>query len=225
MRTPRYQNDLVTLFEGDARVLASEIDVDTKTVLITDPVWPNPGRAQLQGTGDPAELFADVMGTLARRGLTRAIVILGLDSDPRFLAGVPPSLPFVRVTWLRFARPSYKGPVLNGAEVAYVFGRWGMAYQGQKVWPGEIVATTPREVWKSSHPCPRKLEHMIGLVRGYTRTDDHIVDLFAGSGTTVDAAARSWRKMTACEIEPAFCVEIAERARMAASQTVLHLEL
>ena len=225
VHAPRYRDELVTLFEGDARALAAELDLDEHTVLITDPVWPNPGRAPLRGADAPAELFADVMGTLAARGLGRAIVILGLDSDPRFLAAVPPSLPFVRATWLRFARPSYKGPVLNGAELAYVFGTWGMAYKGQKVWPGEIMATAPKEAWKTAHPCPRKLEHLVGLVRGYTRAGDHIVDLFAGSGTTVDAAARNRRRVTACEIEPAFCLEIAERARIATMQTDLGLDV
>ena len=63
-----------------------------------------------------------------------------MDSDPRFLAGVPASLPFRRATWLRYAAPSYKGPVLVGAEVAYVFGDFRMAFKGQVVWPGEILA-------------------------------------------------------------------------------------
>lgn len=62
------------------------------------------------------------------------------------------------------------------------------------------------------------LEHMTGLVRGYTRADDHVLDVFAGSGTTVEAAARNGRRVTACEVEPAFCAEIEARAREATAQ-------
>ena len=224
MDKPYYSDHVVTLYRGDARLFAADIELDDHCVLITDPVWPNPGKAPIAGAEAPAALFGDVIGALVRKGLTRAIVILGVDSDPRFFSAMPTALPFVRAVWLRFARPSYKGPILNGAEVAYVFGRWGMAYKGQGVWPGEIMATTPREVWRSAHPCPRRLEHLVGLVRGYTRTDDHVIDPFAGSGTTVDAAARNRRRVTACEIETRWCSEIAERARLATAQGTLPIE-
>jgi hypothetical protein len=223
-RDPYYVDQLVTLYKGDAREIAADLEVTPQSVLVTDPVWPNPGRASLAGVDDPEGLFADVCGTLARKGLARAIVILGVDSDPRFLAAMPATLPFVRAVWLRFARPSYKGPVLNGAEVAYVFGRWRMAYKGQVVWPGEIKATTPRDAWRSEHPCPRRLDHLVGLIRGYTRADDHVIDLFAGSGTTVDAAARNRRRVTAGEVDGRWCAEIAERARFASAQGELAFE-
>src|SRR5574342_354263 len=96
MRTPYYSDGLVTIYQGAARQIAAEIDLTAASVLLTDPVWPNPGRAPIAGTEAPAELFADVMRTLVDRGLGRAIVILGVDSDPRFLSAVPPALPFVR---------------------------------------------------------------------------------------------------------------------------------
>jgi site-specific DNA-methyltransferase (adenine-specific) len=204
----------VRLFCGDAREVAPRLDVDERTVVITDPVWPNSGRTTLAGREDPAGLFLEVIGPLVERGVRRLIIVLGCDSDPRFLARVPAALPFVRTTWLRLAVPSYKGRVLNGADVAHVFGEgWGAAFPGQRVWPGEIVASTPRarDPWRTSHPCPRRLEHVRGLLVGYCRGGDRVLDPFAGSCTTLAAAVQLGREADGIEIDAGHCAEAAAR--------------
>ncbi len=215
MPAPFFQDARTTLYHGDARRLARDLEVGDwrRVACITDPVWPNPGKAPLAGADDPLGLFADVIGALVARGLERLIVILGLDSDPRFLAGVPSALRFLRVTWLRLARPSYKGPILVAADVAYVFGRWPLP-SGQRVFPGEIVATSSRgnDGRGTAHPCPRRPEHLHGLIRGYAREEDTILDPFAGSGTTLEQARRLGRRACGFELEERWCLEQRERA-------------
>lgn len=139
-----------------------------------------------------------------------------MDSDPRFLAAVPAALPFRRATWLRYTAVSYKGPVLLGADVAYVFGDFRMAHKGQGVWPGEILDNDPRDAWngpkaarRTVHPCPRRLAHVRGLLVGYCRESDRVLDPFAGSGTTLAAAMQLGREADGIEIDPGFCAEAA----------------
>ncbi len=86
----------VALFCGDARALVEGMLITEETVLITDPVWPNSQRTSLQGREDPSGLLRDVMERLVGAGLRRAIIILGVDSDPRFLSAVPAALTFRR---------------------------------------------------------------------------------------------------------------------------------
>lgn len=221
--TPFYQDPLVTLFRGDARVVLPRLDV-TGAVVITDPVWPNAvtaGDRCLVGSEDPAGLFADVVRHLAAVRLL--VVTLGCNCDPRFLAAVPAALPFARVTHLRHAVPTYAGPIIKGADVAYVFGSYRRAAVGQKVWPGEIVSTRSRarEPWTSEHPCPRPTMHVDGIVGWYAHPDELLVDPFAGSGTLVESAVRRRRRVVAIEIEERWCSEIVRRIRWAEAQQTI----
>lgn len=128
------------VIEGDARVvlpdLAADIDA-ARTVVITDPIWPNAPSGMFEEP-DAWRLFADVaalVATMARR----LIVHLGYSSDPRFLFGVPPSLPFVRTCWLRYARPGQHGTLLASGDVAYVFGTLEHPHE-RTLLPGEVTS-------------------------------------------------------------------------------------
>lgn len=210
------------LIHGDAvKELPHLVGRRDQTVVITDPVWPN-ALETLAGADDPYGLFAAVAPLLAEIAY-RVIVILGCDRDPRFLAAVPPTCPFRRLTWLRFAVPAYHGPILSGANVAYVFGDSKMAFKGQRVWPGEILAKRARDQWQSSHPCPLRYEHCEGLVRNYTREGDTIIDPFAGSGTVLDAAVQNRRSAVGIDIVKAFLEEA--RLRLDSAQRQMQLAI
>lgn len=204
----RYEEDGVVIHCGDARDVLPSLDLDpARTVVITDPVWPNapPG---LFDVADPADLFASVAAHFPRLA-RRVVVQLGCASDPRFLLGVPASFPFVRACWLRYARPSYAGTVLNSGDVAYVFGSHE-GPQGRTILPGECTATTThRET--DAHPCPRKLAHLRFLVGNLSREGDTILDPFCGSGTTLLAAKGAGRRAVGVDVSPAFCVEARRR--------------
>ena len=172
--------------------------------VITDPVWPN-RPPTLWPEIDAVELWASVCPHLARVARRRITVILGVDTDPRFLASVPASFPFVRVCWLRYALSSYNGTILNGGVVAYVFGD-SKGPHGATLLPGEKTASTngvPPGVTKG-HPCPRKDEHLDWLVRFFTNPGETIVDPFAGSATTGTAAVRQGRSFIGWEIDPKY---------------------
>jgi hypothetical protein len=136
----------------------------------------------------------------------RVIVILGTDTDPRFLGCVPPSFPFVRLCWLRYALPSYNGTVLNGGVAAYVFGD-ARGPHGATLMPGEVTASSngvPPGVRRGVHPCPRKDEHLAWLVRFFSHPGDVVCDPFAGSGTTGVAAVRQGRSFIGWEVDRSY---------------------
>lgn len=202
---PYYQDNLVTLYHGDARAIIPALDT-TWGACITDPVWPN-ALPCLAGAADPAGLFGATLEPLVGR-IERLVVQLGCDSDPRFLAAVPAALPFRRTCWLRYARPSYTGRLLKGSEVAYCFGEWPAPRKGAIVLPGENT-NTEGTARKGIHPCPRRLSHVTWLASYWG--GQSVIDPFGGSGTTALACAYLEIPCTLIEIEEKYCEEAARR--------------
>ncbi len=116
---PYYQSDTVTLYWGDSRELLPHID--HADAMVTDPPWPG-ATPTAEWTDDPVALFHDVAQHFPRLVGPdgRLIVQIGCTTDPRLLRVVPASLPFVRVCWLRYAVPRYRGTTLDGADIAWV---------------------------------------------------------------------------------------------------------
>lgn len=215
--TPYYTDSHVTIYHGDCRDILPRLQ--QPEAAITDPIWPN---SVFPGVSDPAELFAEAAALLTVR---RLVVHLGCASDPRFLAGVPERYPFLRVSWLRYARPSYRGRILVGSDVAYAFGEPPPSRPGRHVLSGETVARNNRtklqhvgrgtastdEVDYSElpHPCPRRYEHVAWLVGMYG--DGGIIDPFCGTGTTLEAAKNANIRAIGIESEEAYCEQAAAR--------------
>jgi len=207
---PYYQSEGVTIYHGDAREILPTLYADT---IITDPVWPN-ASADLIGSDRPYELFAEVAAWFPVVA-ARAVIQLGVDSDPRFLFGVPAAMPFFRVCWLEYACPTHKGRVLYSGDVAYVFGRPPKSAHGRRVISGRYVSTKPDTIrvritkqkdWGRAaehglHPTPRRVQHVRWLVSKFA--DGVVLDPFCGSGTTLLAAK--------CAHVPAIGIEIVEQ--------------
>lgn len=211
---PYYSDDYCTIYHGDCREILPSIEAQA---LITDPVWPN-ASMPLFGADDPAGMLRDAIEA-APSSVMRLAVHLGCDSDPRFLTAVSPRWPFFRACWLDMAQPHYKGRLLGGAEVAYLFGEPPPSRPGARVIPGmrrdrEAAGRHP------GHPCPRRLTHAAFLVRWWSAPDDVVVDPFMGSGTTLRAAKDLGRKAIGIEIEERYCDVAVNRL----SQGVLPLQ-
>src|SRR6266404_3079228 len=170
--------------------------------VITDPVWPN-RPDHFWPDIDADALFAEFCDHVSCLQPRRLVVIVGCDTDPRFLSPVPRSLPFVRTCWLRYALPSYNGTVLNSGCVAYVFGD-PKGPHGMTLLPGESTASRASFKAPDSHPCPRKDEHMDWLVRYFTEPGELVIDPFAGSATTGVAALKQGRRFVGWERDPKY---------------------
>ncbi|MGH6628539.1 MAG: DNA methyltransferase, partial [Burkholderiales bacterium] len=112
-----------------------------------------------------------------------------------------------------------------GSDVAYGYGTPPPSRKGRHVLSGEIVARnnsnklqhTGRGEGKSedcdyealSHPSPRRLEHVIWLVKVFAGSG--VLDPFCGTGTTLEAAKRCGLSAIGIEIEERYCEMAAKR--------------
>jgi len=181
--------------------------------VITDPMWPGQKPEMWDGV-DVYETFrkaAEIMNRITKR----IVVVLGSFCNPDILS--PIKLPFMRVCYLRYARPNYVGRFLAGADIAYVYGSLPIRKPGRLLVagypkPAECVRTDNKGKL-TEHPAERPLQHMDWLVR--TFADDIILDPFCGSGTTCIAAIKNKLPYIGIDINPDYCKISEERIKAA----------
>lgn len=198
---PYYNHAEVVIYHGDAREIETEADA-----IVTDPVWPNTCIPEFQGMNPGALLEA----ALRRFPVHRLAIQLSRDTDPRFLAAVPESYPFFACCWLDVSRPHYKGRLLAGTDIAYLFGAPPPSRPGYHVVPG-MFRDWSQDGKQVDHPCPRKVAHVRWLIDKWTAPSDVILDPFMGSGTTLRAAKDLGRRVIGIEIEERYCEIAAKR--------------
>lgn len=175
------------VIRGDTLKILPTLPSGFADVIITDPVWPN-SLASLRGSDRPYELFAEAAAHFPR--LARTVVIhLGCTSDPRFLMGMPKEMKYLRTCWLRYSFPSYRGRILIGSDVAYIFGEAPKSRKGNHVLSGDNNFMSQQEVdganlsvKRKAHPAQRHLSHVKWLVNKFSTEGDLIFDPFAGGG-------------------------------------------
>jgi hypothetical protein len=182
---PYYSEKGIELYVGDSRKVLPRLN-QKFTSVITDPVWPNvPGHMQKEwGVKCPFKLLQQTSIHFPLLAPT-TVIILGCNSDPRFLNALPDSLPFIRQSFIEYRVPCPKGRILNGHDVVYSFGAIPSDMPGFLL-PGRYVekANDKRE---RRHPCPRNLHLMKWVVKWYAGLGPFI-DPFSGSGTSLLAA-------------------------------------
>lgn len=192
------QIGLAEIYQGDSRKILPPVLNDPYCV-ITDPVWPNAPKGMFDLDEDAFDVLKKVL--LKHTEARRVVLVLRMDSDPRFLAAVPDRWPFFRACCLPYASPGYIGRKLGGLELAYVFGDPIPSREGQRVIPGEAPKAQPGGTNKA-HPCARNIDHMRWLVRWFSEPDEVVFDPFMGSGTIGAAAVERGRRFVGIEIDP-----------------------
>ena len=198
-----------TLYQADCRdVLPAAADC-----VVTAPVWPNCPPGLLAGSERPHELLSEALALIQA---ATVVIVMGFDSDPRFLSSVPSRWPFIRSQQLPYAVPSYAGRLLRGDEVAYAF---GAIPKGKGVIPGRARAvSTPKASRATGHPCPRADDHMKQLCGWWCPPGGTVLDPFMGTGATGVAAVSAGRKFVGIEIDPVYFDIACERIERAQDQ-------
>lgn len=211
MREPYYQDDSVTLYHGDCREVDAWLTAD---VLVTDPPYGIRLRQRRgsYGSGREARVFDAVANDLSTD--VRDTVLRMWGDRPRIVFGhwrTRPAEVDHRLIWHKAGQAP--GP-LNAAfmsqdEEIYVSGT-GFRRTSP---PLRSVITTNEsrscEVAKIGHPTPKPIglmELLIGRCPAGT-----VADPFAGSGSTLVAAAHLGRKSIGVELEERYCDLIARR--------------
>ena len=199
---PYYDHAGITIYHGDCRDVLPGLE--PVSCVITDPVWPNCPNGLLPGSDDPWGLFQSVAQALTDIA-PLLVIILGTTSDPRFLSLLPRDFPFQCIRYLRYALPSFRGRLVYGGDMAYVFGQLPPPPDGRRLFPGEFTHVHRRNPWRNgtAHPAARQLSHMTSLVEWFA--GDTVLDPFMGSGTTLVASKRLGRRAIGIEIDERYC--------------------
>jgi site-specific DNA-methyltransferase (adenine-specific) len=217
---PYYQDEWVTLYCGDCREILPKLEV-TLSAIITDPPWP--GTEQRSNPDRPIydifPLFAEISSNFIKFS-DRLVIILGCDTDPRFLMTVPDYYPFLLACWLRRIPPTYKGNILYGADIAYAFGQPRAHEHTKQIIKSETYSVSSGKRDKiNTHPCFRPLKTMKWLVTNFTQEGETCLDPFAGSGNILRAARDTGRKAIGIELEEKYCEIVVNNLR----QSILNL--
>lgn len=198
-----------TLYLGDCREVLPSIGAVSSVV--TDPVWPNCPPGLLTGSDDPLGLFTAAMSLVDAATI---VVIIGFDSDPRFLTAVPSRFPFIRSQTMGYAFPAYRGRLLAGDEVAYSF---GSIPKGRGLIPGRCrTIGTSKRSRATGHPSPRSDDHMTQLCAWWSA--GAVLDPFMGTGATGVGAIAAGRDFIGIEINPEYFDIACERIDRAHAQ-------
>ena len=208
-RKPYYEDEHVTLYHGDCLELTEWTSAD---VLVSDPPYgtqfsaenPNGGYGRRQNAGVGPEGF-----TIANDGSTEtrdaALALWG--SKPALVFGSP-RLPDPPGNWADRLVWDKKRPGMNG-------GPWRYRHESIYVTAG-FVRTSNASV-SILTAFPDQSEHMhakpLGLMTALVETAPPgiIADPFAGSGTTLVAAAHLGRHAIGVEIDERYCELLAKR--------------
>lgn len=231
-----YEDDLVTLHHADGIEAVNAMDERSVDVVITDPPYDdrthsmarsNSTQNGVSGKGsrvlsggssvrfeamDHATQLA-LFGTLGR--VTRSWVISNLATDTAFRFEVeqaPPGLRVLRIgAWVKTnPMPGMSGdrPAMGWETIAYMHRedekpKWN---GGGKA--GNYVLPTSQG---SGHPTQKPIAMVQDWINRFSNIGDTILDPFAGTGTTLKAAALEGRRAIGYEIEERYCEIAAKR--------------
>jgi site-specific DNA-methyltransferase (adenine-specific) len=221
---PYYEHGGITIYHGDAReVMFAAPKWD---VVVCDPPY-----------GVSLGVKKDMRG--GSHGLAKSSYASYDDSEENFRAVVLPVLTSALLRAKRgavFAGPRTqdlpKGSALGGVHCPAASGRhrWGFNCFLPVVFYGtapelnkggkQTVLKSTAVAEKNGHPCPKPLAWMEWLVSIASLSTETVLDPFAGSGTTLQAAQLIGRRAIGIEIEERYCEIAAKRL----SQEVLPLE-
>lgn len=192
------------IIHGDSRVEIK--NAPPYESIITDPIWPN--HQKVFNVDDSAQLLREVLLN-APKTVKRVTIVLGADSDPRWLhSAVPSHFPFLKTCFLEYCMPARKGRNLYTHLMAYCFGEWIPWAIGQRVIPSKIMSreTDKRLTW---HPTPMRVTHCKFLVRWFGHGG--VIDPFCGSGSMAVAAKSLKVPFWGCEMNEDYYKNSLER--------------
>lgn len=219
MTAPYYQDDLVTLYHGDALELEDWLSAD---VLVTDPPygrgwkqgdtgkgrgWANDSHRGIANDTDtrvrdaalaswgsrPAAVFGDLM--LAPPANVKHVLIYDKGNDAGFTGAV--------------------GGYRRNVEAIYLLGKgWGSGLGGRSAVLSTSTSAGGNLARTTGHPHTKPID-VLGVLVGNSPTGV-VADPFAGSGSTLVAARNLGRRVIGVEIEEKYCETAARRLQQQA---------
>ena len=211
MTTPYFQNDLVTLYQGDCLEITEWLEAD---VLVTDPpygvAWKAGGLSDSKMTrASSVQSIISDEDTKARDETIRTwgkkpAIIFGSWRKPLM------NLPDNRLIWHKGNR---QPGITSSAFYPVDEEIWllGSGWQGKPPLASVITTHEPRGLQPKlvGHPTPKPIGLMETLIKRCP--EGVLADPFAGSGATLIAARNLNRQAIGVELEEKYCELIASR--------------
>jgi DNA modification methylase len=217
---PYYSRDGVTLFHGDCAEIAVECDL-----LVTDPPYGQEFKSGKSDLWGAIEGDDDIVGTIARlahvlKSLKRGrhVYIFGTKLPLRDL----PLCAFTDIIWDKemigmgdLSQPW--GPqheVINFAnyELSTANREKGYGKLSARLRKGSVVRSLrPNSGRVKHHPTEKPVDILRQLIESSSIMGEIVYDPFAGSGSTLIAAALEGRMAVGCEFEERYCEAAAKR--------------
>jgi site-specific DNA-methyltransferase (adenine-specific) len=207
---PYYSEDGITIYHGDCREILPEVWFGVG-VTVTDPPY-NVGLNYCDG--DRRKDYAAWTQEWFVKCPQPLVVTPGVVNLAMWLAMAPPRWTCVWVKPNQCSASALNG--FNTWEPVLVYGKHKKPV-GQDAW---VMSIGTNQVKAGDHPCPKWYPFWSQLVERFSLPQDLVLDPFAGSGTTLEAAKNLGRAAIGIEIEESYCEIAAKRL----SQGVLNLE-
>jgi len=217
--TPYYEDEAVTIYQGDARDILPHIATDLADCVLTDPPYgmsyvtnhrraDDPLRSPVQGDED-LNALRDVMPQLDR--------VLANNRHAYIFAGstmVGATLDTIRATWtVKNTLVWDKGEAgsVGDLEAGYAVNWEAIIYasKGRRKLNGPRPRSIYRYDWSSTrdpvHPTVKPVGLLAWLLAKSSAPGEMIVDPFMGSGTTLRAAKDLGRRAIGIELDERYC--------------------
>lgn len=216
--TPYYEDDLVTLYHGDAHEVLRSLPAESIDLVLTDPPYNCVNRASSglrnldKGGADSLPVIVEQIADELVRVATGSIYVwCGASFLSDWLRAFEAHSLTVRgAAWHKTNPSPMNGDKLwlSAAEFC-AFARKPKAY---------FSLSCQANIWKHKidsevnwHPTPKPLPLMEHLVRASCPPGGTVLDAFAGSGTTLLAAKNEGRKAIGIELDESYCKQIVPR--------------
>lgn len=222
---PYYVDDLVSLYHLDAFQGIKELDDDSVDCVITDPPYTSDVHNKAQSSSEAADelgsiefqpfTYAELKECFEQLGrVSKGWVISTLAYQQAFRLGEDKlkNLDFKRLgVWVKTTyTPQFLGDRPSSAweAIAYFYkaGRISKWNGGGK--HGNYIGNIAQP---NGHPTAKPIGLINNFLELFTNPNDLILDPFAGSGTTLEAARNLGRRAIGFEIDERYCELTAKR--------------
>lgn len=219
---PYYQDDRVTLYHGDARDIVPALEPGSVKAVVTDPPFFMPAthyqaRTHYQRAWSDTSILAEFWRTV----VDDSVRALSEDGHLVTFCNGESYAVFYPELYRRFDTMKSivwdkgqigMGRVWRNRHELVIAARWkGSTFTEDGVTRSDVLAHKPTHSSRREHPVEKPAGLLADLILPITAPGDLVLDPFAGSGTTGEAALSLGRRAILIEGEKQYCDAIVRR--------------